>query len=320
MKNSVVALINFMNASKGQTQSIILKEFIKTIIKENDVSESGSILLDNPTRGKLELFNEDFLLKEGMLEKGKPWSKEFDYFEGIAGLAYRTKEIQIINDVSKNSNYSNKNGEVPIVSIICTPIILSTNRFGRPFGVINFHNSNSTKQFSEDDINIIKAYCGALTWILDSAQKDFDIGKSKRVFIVHGRDKLSLLNLRNILLENNIESVKMEDEPKTGYELLEMIENLTESCNAGFILLTPDDEGRLICKPDQDLQPRARQNVIFESGILSTLFRKEKRLCFIVKKPLELPSDMNGLLYEEFTDEIDSKRIEKILENWGLIN
>ena len=83
--------------------------------------------------------------------------------------------------------------------------------------------------------------------------------------------------------------------------------------------MTPDDVGRLMAPEDGPLLPRARENVIFEAGILTSLFRATNKVCFVVKKPLKLPSDMHGLLYEEFETEINEKRIEAILRSWGML-
>jgi hypothetical protein len=85
----------------------------------------------------------------------------------------------------------------------------------------------------------------------------------------------------------------------------------------GFVLLTPDDEGRLF-KFGEPMRQRARQNVIFEGGYLTALFRRKNRICFLQKGDVEVPSDLNGLLMERFPERIDAGRILLTLGEWGL--
>jgi predicted nucleotide-binding protein len=319
-RSEIKALSDFMKAARNQPQSAIIKEFLATIIKGKHICESGSVLVDRPLRGKLELFNDnDFLIKEGFLEKGQPWSKEFDYFDGIAGLAYRTKAIQVVDDAQNDPKFSERDGDVPIANMVCAPILLSDSRKSRPFGVASFHNSQPNPKFSDDDVTLIEAYTDTLGLMLEISQYNLECERSTRVFIVHGHDRVPLLQLENLLLSLRIEPVVMKEQPKTGQELLEMLEQLIEGCRGGFVLMTPDDVGRKKPPPDTELSPRARENVIFESGILTSLFRANKKVCFLVKKPLDLPSDMHGLLYEEIGEEIDQKRIERILTSWGML-
>ena len=56
----------------------------------------------------------------------------------------------------------------------------------------------------------------------------------------------------------------MNEQPNQGLTIIEKIEQYSD---VGFaiVLLTPDDVGGLKDKPEE-LQPRARQNVIFELG------------------------------------------------------
>lgn len=313
----IKALNNFIRAAKNQSQSFIIKEFLSTIIKSNCVSESGSVVIDQHSRKKLVLFNDDnFLFTQGFLEEGKPWTQEFDYYKGMAGRAFRSKDIQIANDVTSHPDFVEEEGDVPIASMVCAPIIFGQKKY--PFGVASFHNSTPGRQFSEDEIILIKAYTDTLALMLQNAERCLEAEKNKKVFIVHGHDKLALLELQNLLLTLDVEPVIMKEVPKSGHELLALLEELIAGCRGGFVLLTPDDIGKKKTAPDTDMQPRARQNVIFESGILTGLFRSEKRVCFLVKGALERPSDMNSLLFEEFGNEINKDRIETILRTWGI--
>jgi len=65
---------------------------------------------------------------------------------------------------------------------------------------------------------------------------------------------------------------------------------------------------------------RARQNVIFETGLLFAKFRRFERVALVVRRPIELPSDLNGILYLEFeksVGELELQIVEK-LNGWGI--
>ena len=149
-RSEIKALSDFIKASRNRSQSAILKEFLATIIKGKHICESGSVLVDRPLRGKLELFNDNnFLIAEGFLPGGEPWSKEFDYFDGIAGKAYRTRELQLVNDAQNDPEFSERGGDVPIAHMVCAPLVFGEST--SPFGVASFHNANVDSTFSKDD-------------------------------------------------------------------------------------------------------------------------------------------------------------------------
>ena len=78
-----------------------------------------------------------------------------------------------------------------------------------------------------------------------------------------------------------------------------------------------DDEGRLKDGAAQ-LEARARENVIFEAGMACALYRRDKRLCFFVVGNTNIPSDIKGLLWEQFDPgNPDVGRLEAVLQNWG---
>jgi predicted nucleotide-binding protein len=137
-----------------------------------------------------------------------------------------------------------------------------------------------------------------------------------RVFIVHGRNEPMRLQLEKILTDEGIVPVVIQRNVRTGEDLLGTLERQIRGCLAGFILLTPDDEGRLY-NFGEPLRQRARQNVIFEGGYLTALFRDTQRICFVQQGDLEIPSDLNGLLMEKYGERIDAERIKETLKKWG---
>ena len=223
----------------------------------------------------------------------------------------------MVNDAQNDPEFSERGGDVPIAHMVCAPIVFGEST--SPFGVASFHNANVDRRFSDDDVTLVKAYTETLGMMLEISELNLESERSKRVFIVHGRDRESFLELRSMLIELKVDPVVMQEQPKAGQEALQMVERLIHGCRGGFVLMTPDDVGRLKVPGKGPLLPRARENVIFEAGILTSIFRATNKVCFVVKKPLELPSDMKGLLYEEFEAELNQKRIEAILRSWGMV-
>lgn len=316
-KNVITPLRAFLRGCGGKSQSEILKSFLFTLIEQNTVSESGSILIYNPATDKLNLFNDDdFLFKRGFLKRGEHWQQSFDRWEGIAGAAFENRQIVVVANVDRDNRFTKNMGSVPVKAMVCAPIIVSANR--EPFGVVSFHNDSSSEQFDSETVELIETYVLVLANELQRSPKRLNLEQAK-IFIVHGRDELALAQLKSLLLEKNLQPIVLKDTPKTGPEILDKLEEEIGKCAGGFILLTPDDEGRL--KNTGDLLQRARQNVIFESGYLLAQFRDARRVCFLVQRPVEMPSDLQGLLYEGF-ETIDGSRarILRVLEEWQLIS
>jgi predicted nucleotide-binding protein len=201
------------------------------------------------------------------------------------------------------------------------PIILSDSG-GEPFGVVAFQNTkqyaeeNKTKMFTDEDRLKMRLAVKTLeAMLLCSPRKLVDY---KQVFIVHGHNDKIREELEKFLDEKGIRSVVIQAKARTGGDLLSTIEDQINSCMAGFILLTPDDEGRLY-KYGEQTRLRPRQNVIFEAGFLTALFRKTRRVCFVKEGELEIPSDLNGLLMETYTGNLDEKRMTSVLVMWGML-
>lgn len=228
----------------------------------------------------------------------------------MAGVAFTTQTLQYNNEVSSNKKNFVDEGE-PIESIVCVPVIIPSR--ARPFGVASFHNGSPNQPFDEEARRTIEMAVHALDFALGLAEP-----RLKNIFIVHGRDKAALNALKLILQDRGVIPMVLGEEPGAGAMLVEKIEEILSDCSAGFVLLTPDDLGKF--KSDTKLQPRARQNVIFEGGWLMALFRERRRIAFLKTAPgLEWPSDIEGIKYEDFNIENpNERRIEGILTEWGI--
>lgn len=126
---------------------------------------------------------------------------------------------------------------------------------------------------------------------------------SNRVFVVHGRDDFAKNELDLILKEFGLEPVVLHRQADGGRTLIEKFEEYAD-VGFAFILLTPDEYAYLAEdqeKPESErrTEVRARPNVIFEFGyFVGRLGRK--RTCCLYKGDVQLPSDLDGIVYKRF--------------------
>ncbi|OFJ86121.1 hypothetical protein HMPREF2844_10860 [Neisseria sp. HMSC072F04] len=117
---------------------------------------------------------------------------------------------------------------------------------------------------------------------------------SNKIFIVHGRDEHLRTQVENVLRALGLEPIILQEQANIGKTIIEKIEECTD-VGFGIVLYTPCDEGRLKSE-DGELKPRARQNVVLEHGYLMAKLGRE-RVCCLVSKNVEFPSDIQGIGY-----------------------
>lgn len=139
--------------------------------------------------------------------------------------------------------------------------------------------------------------------VSNSTTSSEDISNNN-VFIVHGHNNEVKINVARTLEKLGLNPIILHEQANSGKTIIEKFE---EHSNVGFaiILLTDDDLGK--AKKDENLNPRARQNVILELGYFIGKLGRNK-VCPLYTKGVELLSDLYGLLYLE----IDSSEYWKI--------
>jgi predicted nucleotide-binding protein len=87
----------------------------------------------------------------------------------------------------------------------------------------------------------------------------------------------------------------------------------------GIVLMTPDDYGYPKAKGEVDRQPRARQNVVLEMGMVFASLGRD-RMVILKKRALEIPSDIDGVLRLEFNDHVKEVgvRLATRMKNAGI--
>lgn len=128
---------------------------------------------------------------------------------------------------------------------------------------------------------------------------------NKNVFIVHGQSDADRDKLAEIINDLGCAPKILALEPKNGGTIIEEFESLASNCVFAFILMTPDDP--MASELDEIHRYRARQNVIFEMGwFFSQLGRTRTRLLY--KGEIELPTDVTGIIYIKYEDNINDIR------------
>ncbi len=115
---------------------------------------------------------------------------------------------------------------------------------------------------------------------------------NNKVFIVHGRDNELKESVARFVEKMGLEAIILHEQANAGRTIIEKFEN---AADVGFaiVLLTPDDVGGLT---NSELQPRARQNVVFELGyFIGNLGRNH--VAALIKDNVEIPSDISGVVY-----------------------
>ena len=115
------------------------------------------------------------------------------------------------------------------------------------------------------------------------------------VFIVHGHDEAAKHAIARFVERLGLKAIILDEQANKGQTIIEKFEEHAGEVGFAIVLLTPDDVGAPKDKED-NLKPRARQNVILELGYFLRALRRE-HVCVLYKEEVELPSDIHGILY-----------------------
>ena len=116
---------------------------------------------------------------------------------------------------------------------------------------------------------------------------------SNQVFIVHGHDGEAKESVARFIEKIGLNPIILHEQPNMGRTIIEKVESFNE---VGFavVLLTPDDEGK--AKGVDQLEPRARQNVLFELGYFIGCLGRD-RVCALLRDDVSIPSDFDGVVW-----------------------
>lgn len=142
---------------------------------------------------------------------------------------------------------------------------------------------------------------------------------NKKVFVVYGHDTNARTQLEAMLRRWELEPLILDQLVSSGQTIIEKLEEYTNQANFGIVLATPDDIG--YPKSDEEKkQFRVRQNVALELGmLLSSIGREKVAILLSQAENMEKPSDIEGLIYIPFTDNVEEAKLPlaKEMQNNG---
>jgi predicted nucleotide-binding protein len=128
-----------------------------------------------------------------------------------------------------------------------------------------------------------------------------------RVFVVHGHDVVAREQLELILHRLDLDPFVLANSGGGGLTIIEALEAELGPgpgrSRFGIVLMTPDDMGYAKTDGPDKIQPRARQNVVLEMGMLISRLGRPN-VAILKKGHLDVPSDANGILYLGFNDHV----------------
>jgi len=131
----------------------------------------------------------------------------------------------------------------------------------------------------------------------DCAGTEPILSSNRDIFVVHGHDGEAKESVARFLEKLKLNAIILHEKPNQGRTLIEKFETSSKDVAFAVVLLTPDDLGCAADKPE-NLDPRARQNVILELGYFMGRLGRT-RVCALYKGGVELPSDFQGVVYIE---------------------
>ena len=169
------------------------------------------------------------------------------------------------------------------------------------------------RNFNDNIYRFNKTFIDYLADVLTdiiNANPELDIKEPKKeignyVFIIHGHDNDLKREVQLLLKTAGVNNVVLHEQADKGRTIIDKLIEETENAGYAIALLTPDD---ITLKGDK----RARQNVILEIGYFMGKLGKA-RLRMITKDNVEIPSDLQGILYEKH-DELGAWKIKLLKE------
>ncbi|HEY3855656.1 MAG TPA: nucleotide-binding protein [Verrucomicrobiae bacterium] len=156
--------------------------------------------------------------------------------------------------------------------------------------------------------NLEKAISGSATTPSFVAVAPSTASKSqeKQIFIVHGHDSAATDQLELALHRLGLKPFILMNSSGGGMTIIEALEGQIGrdfTSDFGIVLMTPDDFGYSKKEGDKKTEPRPRQNVVLEAGMLLASLTRS-RMAIIVKGHLEMPSDLQGVIHLAYNDHV----------------
>lgn len=172
-------------------------------------------------------------------------------------------------------------------------------------GSVWFQGSGNGKSTCESQVRSALGEA-AVAPVSSSGGAERNSSSKHHIFVVHGHDSDSRDQLELALRRLGLEPFILMNSTGGGKTIIESLENKIGrdfTSDFGIALFTPDDLGYAKQAGDVDAQPRARQNVVLETGMLLASLTRG-RMAILVKGHVELPSDLQGIIQLRFNEHV----------------
>ena len=175
-------------------------------------------------------------------------------------------------------------------------ICLLKNRISENFNVIKVYIETFIEKFDQN-LSYIKHFVEGKNNnnFSKSIRTNYEV--TNNIFIVHGHAEAEE-KVARFLEHLGLSPIILHEQPNDGKTIIEKIEKYS---NVGYaiVLYTSCDEGK--AKEEDNLKPRARQNVVFEHGYMTAKLGREN-VCVLQETGVEPPGDISGLVYVPLDD------------------
>lgn len=301
---------------KKKAQSEALNKAILIMSKE----EFSRKILDRIEEGK------KLLAKEVPFQKS-PQESYYGYSVRRAMLPVEPSEVQqnFIAEFRKWTDYNSEllkqafdipNNEYQSHYVVCGQVmVMSANE-----DLIKIYKDELREKIDYlDSLNskIDLLPCSSVNSQITSGKKTV-LKDSKKVFIVHGHDDNLRSKVELFVRELGFEPIVLFKQPNMGETIIQKLQREANDVVYSIILYTPCDLGKDKDKIDEEMKPRARQNVVFEHGYMCALLGM-KNVCALVDDKVEISGDLSGVLFVPVdNDEMWKFRIAKEMKAVGL--
>ena len=222
----------------------------------------------------------------------------------------RNTEVAIVitfGDKSRHIQDFKRINYVGVISLMGTPDSVLQEAYVRGLG--------SAAPVLESMIDEIEEYWeGENQTSPSSVTQENERTNTNEVFVIHGRDEGTRAIVARFLEQLRLKPVILDEQSNQGLTIIEKFERHAK-VEFAVALLTPDDTGSLQ-GDGSNLNPRARQNVIFELGFFIGKLGREG-VCALTKGTVEIPSDYAGVVYITLDDGGWKMNLIRELKNAG---
>jgi len=167
---------------------------------------------------------------------------------------------------------------------------------------------------TESDTTEVGTYGESVTSVklIDTPSREEKQEKPNQIFVVHGKNRTPMKQLKTILDKFKIPYKVALDEPHKGRPISKKVADLMHECTSAIIIFTADE---MLLDSDGNEVWRPSDNAVYELGAASILYDK---IVILKEKGVSLASDFSDIGYIPFEkDQLEAKAMELLTEFIG---